>query len=343
MSGLRQQILGRDGRRCVRCGGSADLAVHRLLEPRLFPAGDGGHPDNAVTCCADCRRAAELTLVSPEELRTSAGIERVLLPEGFDDEQRYDRFGNALLPDGTRVPGPLFHEPVVQEALAEAGVLDQVRPRFKYPRTLHLPESPNRGADGDHAHADHSTFEGREVVVTAKLDGEQCTMTREYIHARSVDSGYHPTRTWVRGLWGRIAHDIPAGWRVCGENMWGVHSIAYDRLPTYFLVFGMYDETNRCLSWDETEEWARLLGLRAVPVLYRGPFDRDRVLACMGADPVYADELEGFVVRWAESFSYFDHHRAAGKSVRAAHVKTTEHWLHGAVEPNRLAPDAPEA
>jgi hypothetical protein len=41
----------------------------------------------------------------------------------------------------------------------------------KYPRTWHLPDSPNRGADGDHAYADYSSFEGREVVVTEKLDG----------------------------------------------------------------------------------------------------------------------------------------------------------------------------
>ena len=70
----------------------------------------------------------------------------------------------------------------------------------KYPRTWHLPDSPNRGADGDHAHADYSPFAGREVVVTEKLDGENTTIYADgHCHARSVASGYHPTRTWVRG------------------------------------------------------------------------------------------------------------------------------------------------
>jgi hypothetical protein len=59
----------------------------------------------------------------------------------------------------------------------------------KYPRTWHLPDSPNRGADGDHAHADYSTFDGREVVVTEKLDGENTTIYADgHSHARSVSS-----------------------------------------------------------------------------------------------------------------------------------------------------------
>ena len=65
--------------------------------------------------------------------------------------------------------------PARQGRRREAGTLRGVT-YTKYPRTWHLPDSPNRGADGDHAHADYSTFEGREVVVTEKLDGENTTI-----------------------------------------------------------------------------------------------------------------------------------------------------------------------
>ena len=132
----------------------------------------------------------------------------------------------------------------------------------KYPRTWHLPDSPNRGADGDHAHADHSSFEGREVVVTEKLDGESTTIYADgHTHARSISSGDHPTCTWVRALAGRVAHALPRGWRICGENTYGRHSIVYDRLPSYFQLFAVYDDADTCLSWADTEASAARLEL----------------------------------------------------------------------------------
>ena len=211
----------------------------------------------------------------------------------------------------------------------------------KYPRTWHLPDSPNRGADGDHAHEDYSTFEGREVVVTEKLDGENTTIYADgYTHARSLSSGYHPTRTWVRALAGRVGHALPAGWRICGENTYGRHSIAYDRLPSYFQLFAVYDEHDTCLSWPDTEAWAARLALDPVPVLYRGPFAHERVVALLGGASAFGPEREGVVLRWAEAFGYGEHQRAVGKLVRRDHVKTDQHWMHGEVTANGLARDA---
>jgi hypothetical protein len=188
----------------------------------------------------------------------------------------------------------------------------------KYPRTWHLPDSPNRGADGDHAYADYSSFEGREVVVTEKLDGENTTIYADgYCHARSLSSGYHPTRTWVRALAGRVAHTLPEGWRICGENTFGRHSIAYDALPSYFQLFAVYDEASTCLSWDDTTAWAALRGASA-----------------------FGPEREGVVLRWADAFSVDQHQRAVGKLVRSDHVKTDQHWMHGEVTANGLAGSA---
>ncbi|MBE2319520.1 RNA ligase family protein [Solirubrobacter sp. CPCC 204708] len=210
--------------------------------------------------------------------------------------------------------------------------------RVKYPRTWHLPDSPNRGADGDHAYADYGSFEGREVVVTEKLDGENTSIYADgYTHARSVSSGYHQTRTWVRALAGRIAHALPDGWRVCGENTYGRHSIAYDALPSYFQLFAVYDADDVCLSWDDTAAWAHRLGVDLVPLLFRGEFDRVRVLSLLGGASAYGPEREGVVVRWASAFGRDEHLGAVGKLVRADHVKTDQHWMSGAVVPNGLA------
>ena len=210
--------------------------------------------------------------------------------------------------------------------------------RTKYPRTWHLPDSPNRGADGDHAYPDYASFEGREVVVTEKLDGENTTIYGDgHTHARSVSSGYHPTRTWVRALAGRIAHTLPAGWRVCGENTYGRHSIAYDALPSYFQLFAVYDADDVCLGWDDTTACAKRLQVDIVPLLYRGVFDRVRVLSLREGESAFGPEREGVVVRGADAFARDEHVGAVGKLVRSGHVKTDRHWMSGAVVPNGLA------
>ena len=207
----------------------------------------------------------------------------------------------------------------------------------KYPRTWHLPDSPNRGADGDHVYPDYSSFEGHEVVVTEKLDGENTTIYADgYTHARSISSGYHPTRTWVRALAGRVAHALPDGWRICGENTYGRHSIAYDALPSYFQLFAVYDDEDFCQSWDDTTEWATKLGVDLVPVLYRGPFTHE-LIALLDGPSAFGPEREGVVVRWAEAFHTSNHQRAVGMLVRADHVKTDQHWMHGEVPANGLA------
>ncbi|WP_211767419.1 RNA ligase family protein [Kutzneria sp. CA-103260] len=126
--------------------------------------------------------------------------------------------------------------------------------RIHYPRTPHLPWSPGAAAD-DLRTTDLSGFAGREVVVTEKLDGENTTLYRDGLHARSLDSAHHPSRAWVKSLHGKVASAIPAGWRVCGENMYARHSVPYDRLDSWFYAFSVW-AGDRCLSWDATVRFA---------------------------------------------------------------------------------------
>lgn len=71
--------------------------------------------------------------------------------------------------------------------------------RVKYPRTFHLPWSRSYTHDDKVLkHVQH--FEGKEVVVTEKMDGENTTMYRDYLHARSIDSKDHPSRHWIKNV-----------------------------------------------------------------------------------------------------------------------------------------------
>lgn len=209
--------------------------------------------------------------------------------------------------------------------------------KVKYPKTMHLPWS--RGyTDDDKILRNTDCFKGREVVITEKMDGENTTMYRDFIHARSLDSKDHPSRHLVKTLHGGIKYLIPEGFRLCGENVYAKHSLSYSALPSYFMLFSVWDASNQCLSWEETERWAEHLGLATVPVLYRGVWNEDIAKACYTRQSRCGGEQEGYVVRLAASFAYEDFKQSVAKFVRKNHVQTDEHWLSKPVEPNLLLP-----
>ena len=203
----------------------------------------------------------------------------------------------------------------------------------KYPRTYHLPWSEGRTSD-DKTLTSASHFQGKRVVITEKMDGENTTIYSDYVHARSIDGRDHWSRSWVKSLQGAIGHDIPPGWRICGENLYAVHSLKYDSLQSYFLVFSIWNEHNECLSWDETVQYAELLGLQTVPVLYDGLYDENAVKAI--ASDMDLEQREGYVVRTAGRFGYDAFRENVAKFVRPNHVTTENHWMHSSIEKNQL-------
>lgn len=206
--------------------------------------------------------------------------------------------------------------------------------RHKYPKTLHFPWSPGLQNDDRMMSIDAviANFEGNEVVMTEKLDGENTSMYQNGIHARSLDSAHHLSRSWVKQLHGSIKDEIPEGWRICGENMFAYHSIFYRNLKTYFYVFNIWDENNVCLSIDDTIEWCNLLNLEYVPILYRGHWNAD-LIQSWDLDFVVQ---EGYVVRNTHSFNYKNFQQNVAKYVRRGHVQTDEHWMNRPVVKNLL-------
>jgi hypothetical protein len=204
---------------------------------------------------------------------------------------------------------------------------------IKYPRTFHLPWSPGVSSD-DKVLDSTAHFVGRDVVVTTKMDGENTTLYRDHIHARSIDSEHHPSQTWVRHLHGRIKNDIPVGWRICGENLFAKHSIPYTDLESFLLVFSIFDERNVCLNYDDTIQYCEILGLGLVPMVYFGKWD-ELTIKAVGAKLVEAGQ-EGYVVRLRDEFPYSEFGRSVAKYVRPNHVTTSDHWKHQSIVKNGL-------
>lgn len=202
---------------------------------------------------------------------------------------------------------------------------------MKYPRTHHIPTSEGATND-DKILKDLSHFINKYVIFSEKMDGENTTLTRIKTYARSLDSLDHPSRHWVKGLWGNIKHNIPIDWRICGENLYAKHSIEYNDLLSYFMVFSIWNDENICLNIDETLEWCELLNLTHVPIIWRGKFDLD-VLKNIKID---TEKQEGFVIRLADEFKYKDFNKSVAKWVRKDHIETDEHWMYSKIIPNKL-------
>jgi hypothetical protein len=205
---------------------------------------------------------------------------------------------------------------------------------IKYPRTPHLPWSP--GATNDDrvlSSVDH--FEGKEVIITEKMDGENCNFYRDYLHPRSTTYSPHPSRDWIKKFHAQIRHEIPEGWRICGENLFAKHSIHYLNLHSYFVAFSIWTDQNIALSWAETVEYCELLGITPVRSLHEGIFEESYIRDTFTRDLDFT-VIEGYVVRLASSFSFENFSTSIAKYVRAKHVQTDEHWMYQPVIPNVL-------
>lgn len=329
---FRNGVFKRDNHKCIICGQPA-VDAHHILERRLFKD-SGYYLDNGASLCEKHHLEAEMTTLSAQEIRDKIGIKTPVLPEHLYRDQEYDKWGNIILPNGKRVRGELFEDDSVQKILGLGGVLNDFLKYVKYPRTYHVPWSGSKSKD-DRTIESAAQFKDQEVIVTLKMDGENTTMYSDYIHARSINSGNHESRNYVKHIHGNIMGDIPEGYRICGENLFAKHSIEYNNLNSYFYVFSIWDKNNRCLSWKDTLEWCELLGLAHVPVLYQGIYDEKKIKALI-ATHFNGEEMEGYVIRLAAEFSYKNFKNSTAKFVRQNHVVTHGNWMRQGVVPNKL-------
>jgi hypothetical protein len=332
---FREGVFSRDGHKCVICGEAAQDA-HHIMERRLFSDG-GYYLENGASLCGKHHIMAEETILDCDDIRQAAGIESVLLPEHLYADQEYDKWGNPVIANGQRLKGELFYDESVQKILAQGDVLHHFSKYVKYPRSYHTPWSDKVTKD-DKVLPNDDHFLGKDVVVTLKMDGENTSFYNDYVHARSINSGSHPTRNKVKEIWSRVGYQLSEDERICGENLYAKHSIEYTDLPSYFMVFSWWDG-NTCLSWDETVFNAQACDLEVVPVVYRGMYDRD-IIHKMYEQNHAGPTCEGYVIRLASEFTYGEFRRSLMKYVDPAFREKVNqshgHWISQKITANKL-------
>lgn len=332
------EVIERDHFKCVICGTERNLTAHHIIDRSLFADSEYSYQlDNGVTLCPEHHLQAERTQISCKELRKLAGILDIVLPEHLDTEEEWDHWGNIVLHSGARLRGEKFYQENVQKALKEGDVLASFLPYVKYPRTYHLPSSPNLQND-DRKHTNVDKLMSLPIIASIKEDGENTTLYPDYIHARSIDSKHHESRAWVKSLHGRIKRELPEGYRICGENLYAKHSIHYKHLRDYFYVFSIWNEKNEALSWSDTVGYCDILGLQTVPVICKGGgFTLEQIheeyesYCANSPDPV-----EGYVIRYDGVIPYHMFKTLTAKYVRENHVQTSKFWMKEIVVPNIL-------
>jgi len=336
---FRESVFERDGHKCVICQEAAKDA-HHIIERRLFSDG-GYYLDNGASLCEKHHLEAEMTVLECDEIREAAGIKTIIIPKHFYEDVEYDKWGNQILKNGTRIKGELFHDESVQKILKLGNVLNSFSDYVKYPRTYHLPWSPGMNRD-DRMMGDTNIFRGERIMICEKLDGENTSCYTDRVTARSLETSSHPSRNWVKNLWAQFGYNIPQGWRVCGENMFAKHAIHYTKennnaLKSFFYMFSIWDDKNMCLSWDETLEWAQLLGLEPIPVIYDGIYDIEVIQDLNKKMESSPNTIEGYVIRLAREYHYSEFRDVCGKYVRKNHVQNNHgHWSQNKIIKNEL-------
>lgn len=214
----------------------------------------------------------------------------------------------------------------------------------KYNRTLHVPFSPG-GTSDDKIAKDVSTLFNKELVITEKVDGSNTSLEKEGCFARThAGPPTHASFDGFKALHSSTKHLIPDNYQFFGEWCYALHSIPYDKLPTYFLMFaGRFpqDDHLQWSSWEEVEMWAQEIGVASVPVLWKGQVKTEKELRSLverlAAEPSDLGTIrEGVVIRVADTFHNDDFSKFVMKWVRKDHVQTSDHWKTQEIIRNKL-------
>ena len=282
-----------------------------------------------------------------------------------------NRAGHPTLPPGNRVRNTmdqmhnLFFKPSLKEGFkaivtirsfaAVEELVSRLSPPvtlFKFPRTAHLLDLGS-ATDDDVVSAIPSLSNDTHVVITEKVDGANMGFSlsadRTHILVQNRSHYVNPASheqfrrlgVWIerhREDLVRVLDRDPLfaqRYVLFGEWMVATHSIAYRRLPDWFLAFDLYDRS--------VEKWVNRSTLEAllegsniclVPVLHKGRMWTEEELrsAVMQPSKFYEGPVEGVYVKVETQGRVV----SRGKVVRADFISGNEHWSKRPLQLNSL-------
>lgn len=172
-----------------------------------------------------------------------------------------------------------------------------------------------------------------EMIVEEKLDGSNTGIIRHSkgfalqkrgsLVGASEHEQFNFFNNWAHQQNYEKIMALPKDTLMYGELLYAVHTIYYDRLPDYFLVFDVKRQGD-WLDYDERKSFCNQYGFQMVPLIARGNFTKDDLQKMVPVKSAYGDEAEGIVVKRYAKHGYF-----RGKLVKPGFIKKLEesdHW-----------------
>lgn len=220
---------------------------------------------------------------------------------------------------------------------------------FRFPHTPHLAWLGNGLPRDDKvlSSIEVEEFLSHSLMVEEKLDGANLGISVDTVgdfrfqnRGQYLQAPYHGQfarlNTWLTRNADLLFDALNQNMLAFGEWCAARHSLDYDSLPDWWMVFDVYDRsTGRFWSASRRDAWAAEHGLSTVPILARGRFTLPELIQMVQDSPsgYRKGPLEGIVLRttgtkWTE---------ARAKLVRADFVQSIgEHWRNRPLVWNRL-------
>jgi len=232
-----------------------------------------------------------------------------------------------------------------------AGQARPVSKFFRFPHTPHLAWLGEGTPRDDKVlpPAEARSLLTGDVVVEEKLDGANLGISltsdgtlrfqnRGQYLVQPYSGQFQRLTSWVERNQPAVSGVLGEGQILFGEWCAARHSVAYDQLPDWFLVFDVFDRVRREFwSTSRRDVLAHRAGLQVVPLLFEGHTTLAALkdLVTTAKSRFCSGTIEGLVIR-RQSAEWLT---ARAKLVRSDFVQNIgDHWRRRAIEWNRVQP-----
>lgn len=221
---------------------------------------------------------------------------------------------------------------------------------FRFPHTPHITWLGIGGLRYDKLLSRHEVEEllSGEVIIEEKVDGanigfsldekgELQVQNRGSFLEQPYGGQFSRLNDWLGQFTSQMESHLTENLIVFGEWCAARHTIQYDHLSDFFLLFDIYDKLEgKFWSVSRRNEWSQKVGIHTVPQIDKGCFSSDSLQDLLHSTKSFFREgpPEGIIVRNDDTLW----NRVRGKLVQAEFVQTIEtHWSSRQIEWNGLA------
>ncbi len=219
---------------------------------------------------------------------------------------------------------------------------------FRFPHTPHLLWLGSKPPREDKVLAQNEvrSFLSSDVIIEEKVDGANLGISLNeegdlvaqnrgsFVEVANAGGQWKPLHRWLTERRFTLLDHLTPDLIVFGEWCYARHSIAYDRLPDWYLGFDVYERSSgRFWSVARRNKLLEQMGMATAPLVATGRFGLNELQAMMSSSKLTNGPAEGIYVRRDEG----DYLAERAKVVQPGFVQAIdEHWSRRAIEANGL-------